>query len=231
MTSRPVGRTARRPARVHGAAPELVRQLVAIEELGHFPGNARRHDLPTIVESLRVNGQYKPIIVQQATGYVLVGNGTLDAAIELGWTHVAVQWADVDDDQALRINLVDNRASELGGMDPEALLALIDAATSTATDLAGTGYDAGYGAQLERIIASLAAGPADVDAEWAGMPPYSSGDETAAFTVSVSFADEADYVRFFKLLKRQPGRRIWWPNDDGVKRQTVHQVATGEVAG
>lgn len=111
--------------------------LEEIATLRHFPGNARLHDEDLIRESLAVNGQYKPIIVQTSTRCVLAGNGTMAAAHALGWTEILVQWIDCDDEAARRINLVDNRASDKARDDLGELAMLL---TALGDDLAGTGF-------------------------------------------------------------------------------------------
>ena len=55
-------------------------EQVPLEKLSPYPYNARRGNVEVIRESLRVNGQYKPIVVQKSTGHVLAGNHTLEAA-------------------------------------------------------------------------------------------------------------------------------------------------------
>ena len=150
----------------HGIRGSIAHLAVPIEQLVPYPGNAKEHDLPTLRDSLRKHGQYKPVVVQRATGYVLAGNGTLAAAGAEGWTHLAAVYLDCDDDTARRINLVDNRAQELGGYDSAALAALLEPLTDTADMLAGTGYD------LDDIDALLAQAepfitPAGTDAAWA----------------------------------------------------------------
>jgi ParB-like chromosome segregation protein Spo0J len=111
--------------------------VVNVSELIPYPGNARQGDIGMISESLRVNGQYRPLVVNRATGHVLVGNHTLAAASVLGWQEVAVTYVDVDDEEARRIVLVDNRTSDLGTYDDERLADLL---SSIARDLDGTGY-------------------------------------------------------------------------------------------
>jgi DNA modification methylase len=124
-------------------APELV-PLDAIER---YPGNARTHDLDLIVESLAVNSQYRPLIVQDSTGRIIAGNGTHEAAERLGWERVYVQRIDVSDEHARRILLVDNRANDRAGYD-EALLAEL---LQDLPSLEGTGY---ADDDLQAILAS-----------------------------------------------------------------------------
>jgi len=110
---------------------------IPIEQLHFFPDNARQGDVGAIAESLRVNGQYRPIVVNQPTMTVLVGNHTLRAAMMLGWDQVAVTFVDVDEDEAARIVIVDNRTSDLAGYDDETLITLL----RSVGDPSGTGYD------------------------------------------------------------------------------------------
>jgi hypothetical protein len=42
-------------------------------DLRPYPGNARRHDVDAIAGSLRVNGQFRPLVVQRGTSHVLGG--------------------------------------------------------------------------------------------------------------------------------------------------------------
>jgi ParB-like chromosome segregation protein Spo0J len=118
-------------------AHDLTAHPVPIAELIPHPRNARDHDLPTIKASLTEHGQFAAVYRQKSTGYVLKGNGTLAAATELGWTTLDVVTLDVDDDQATRILLIDNRASD-GGSYHDAALA--DLLASLDGNLTGTGY-------------------------------------------------------------------------------------------
>jgi hypothetical protein len=118
--------------RVAGLAVERV----AVTDLATHPENPRKGDLARIADSLVEHGQYKPIVVQRSTGYVLAGNHTFLAARRLGWSHVEAVFVDVDDDRARRILLVDNRTSDLGEYDADQLVSLL----GVLPDLTGTGY-------------------------------------------------------------------------------------------
>lgn len=115
---------------------DLTPHDVPVSELILHPRNARDHDLPTIKTSLETHGQYITVVRQASTGYVLKGNGTTAAAAELGWPTLSVVTLDVDDDQATRILLVDNRASDRGGYNDVALSELL----ASLDGLDGTGY-------------------------------------------------------------------------------------------
>ena len=55
-----------------------------IDTLLPFPNNPRRGNVKKLRESLEANGQYKPIVVQASTRYILAGNHLWQAAKELG---------------------------------------------------------------------------------------------------------------------------------------------------
>lgn len=88
-------------------------ERVLIDSLVPYPDNPRRGDIETIADSIQINGVYKPLIVQTSTYTILAGNHTWQAAKKLGHKEIDVVWADVDDETAKRIMLVDNRSSEL----------------------------------------------------------------------------------------------------------------------
>lgn len=141
-------------------------EQVPLEDLTPFPGNARRGNVDTILDSLRANGQYKPLVVrrQDETLTILAGNHTYLALLRheederagcRDWelandrpcqicTEVdaddptaLAHLIECDDATATRINLVDNKAADEGGYDDEALATLL---ASLDDDLVGTGY-------------------------------------------------------------------------------------------
>lgn len=120
----------------HRCHPSLVPLLEPIEAVKTHPKNARRGVIPSIRESMRVNGVYRPVIAQRSTGYALAGNHTFTTLKEDGAEQVPVVWVDVDAAGARKIMLADNRTAELGDYDDRALLDLLD----VAGDLEGTGY-------------------------------------------------------------------------------------------
>jgi ParB-like chromosome segregation protein Spo0J len=110
------------------AARYLETRPVPLTDLMPFPGNARRGDVERIRESVRANGQYRSLVVRRGpTGLltVLAGNHTLEALKAEGADTARCEIVECDEDTALRINLVDNRAAELGAYDDEALDALL----------------------------------------------------------------------------------------------------------
>jgi len=113
----------------HDVNTALEHLLVDIEELHHLPGNPRKGDVDSIIESYKTFGQVRPIIAvpREEGGFVVVaGNHQLDAATALGWTHMAVLVKeDWDEAKALAFALADNRTSELGTTDDELLFEML----------------------------------------------------------------------------------------------------------
>lgn len=111
--------------------------LVALDSVQPYPGNAWVGNVAAIAKSLQEHQQYKPIVVQKRTRFVLAGNHTREAALSIGWTHLEATILDCGDEEAHRINLIDNRSQQLGGYDDAALLAQLQAYPS----LDGTGFE------------------------------------------------------------------------------------------
>lgn len=122
-----------------------------VGDLLYYPGNARRGNIEAVAESLTYHGQFKPIVVQKSTNYVLAGNHTLRAASEiLNWKTINVVYVDVDDDQARRIVLADNRTSDLGDYDYDALYQIL----ADVPDPIGTGYTQDIIDQINEVVTS-----------------------------------------------------------------------------
>jgi hypothetical protein len=149
-------------------------EVLGLDELTPFPGNAKRGDVPIILESLRRNGQYRSLIIrvdEEERSVILAGNHTAQAleahgagdcgkTVKVGdeerpcgvcqndaWDPSArCEIVTCDDDTARRINLVDNRSAEKGSYDRDALAELL----SYVDDYEGTGYSE---ADVELLIA------------------------------------------------------------------------------
>lgn len=162
---------------------------VPLEDLDSFPGNARRGNVDLILDSLRANGQYKPLTVRRHgdTLTILAGNHTFLAllrheeddragcadwelsndrpcqlciAVDKDDPAALAHLIECDDATARRINVVDNKASDEGDYDQQALDAIL---ASFDGDLTGTGYS------VSEAELFAAAPPAD-------MPPPSLDD-------------------------------------------------------
>jgi ParB-like chromosome segregation protein Spo0J len=96
-------------------------EVVAIDSLTQWQPNPREGDIGAISESLMVNGQYSPIVIQKSSRRILKGNHTWRAAKWIGWDTIAISTIDVDDEEAARIVLIDNRTSDVAEYDGELL--------------------------------------------------------------------------------------------------------------
>jgi len=123
-------------------------QSVAISSLTAYPTNPRRGDIDAIASSLTAHGQYRPIVVQASTKFVLAGNHTLKAAKKLGWKKIKAVLVEVDDDTAKKIVLADNRLTDLAGYNEPLLKSLLQALP----ELDGTGFTASEVETLDRLI-------------------------------------------------------------------------------
>lgn len=132
---------------------ELTTEQVDVNRLATYPGNPREGDIGAIAVSLEQNGQYRPIVVNKRDMTILAGNHTWKAAKYLGWETIAVTYVDVDEQQAKKIVLADNRANDLASYD-NALLAemLKSIAEEDTAALLGTGFD---GDDLDTLIEDL----------------------------------------------------------------------------
>ena len=147
------------PRSVHNVPTDLLPLLVPIASIHLDPANARLHgdrSLEGIAASLRRYGQLQPVVVRTATCVVEAGNGTLQAALMEGWTHIAALLVDDDPQAACGFAIVDNRAGELAAWnlpqlrDQIAELEKLD----EDLDLSALGFDP---AELDALVASATA--------------------------------------------------------------------------
>jgi ParB-like chromosome segregation protein Spo0J len=120
---------------------------VALNTLESYPTNPRRGDIEAIAQSLKVHGQYRPIVIQYGTNYILAGNHTYKAAKKLGWKKIKVTYIEVDEVVARRIVLADNRLTDLAGYNEPLLKSLLQALP----ELEGTGFTQSEVETLDRL--------------------------------------------------------------------------------
>lgn len=121
-------------------ALDLTYEVVPIDEIRTHPDNPRRGDLDRLGASIARNGFFAPCIVQRSTGLILAGNHRWLAAKAQGLTEVPAVFVDVDQDQARRIMVADNRMSDVATYDESALAALLGDIALDPEGLAGTGF-------------------------------------------------------------------------------------------
>jgi DNA modification methylase len=127
----------------HNIIKALEPLAVELSSITEDPRNARRHNprnLTEIKKSLTTFGQRKPIVVQAGTRIVEAGNGLLQAAAAMGWTHVAAVFVEDDVTAATGYAIMDNRGAELSDWDAPTLKDLLMEMDDGATDLTQTGF-------------------------------------------------------------------------------------------
>lgn len=112
---------------------------IPIKHVKPHPENPRRGDVAGIASSLARFGQVRPILAQKSTGYIVAGNHTYQAALQLAWKKIAVAVVDLSDEDARAYMLADNRWSDVAQNDDAALLAILKD-LGEAGQLDGTGY-------------------------------------------------------------------------------------------
>ena len=119
--------------------PSLETLCQPIDTLKEMPGNPRRGDVEAVRRSYETFGQRKPIVATE-DGTVIAGNHQLKAARELGWEKIAVVLTDDDDLKAKAFALADNKTSDLGTYDDEALTEILAELVVDEELLAATAY-------------------------------------------------------------------------------------------
>ena len=154
-------------------ASQLEPLAVPINSIHIDPANARTgHAIDRIAASLARYGQRKPLVVNRnEDNKIEAGNGTYQAARQLGWSHIAVVFVEDDPMTAVGYGVADNRLSDLSTWEPDTLQTLLD---SLDPDLnLPTGFDEG---ELASLLAELGQGappPETADSE----PQISRADE------------------------------------------------------
>ncbi len=102
--------------KVCNVSTDLHHLIVPIDSIKLDPANARAHptrNLESIKQSLTLYSQVKPLVVRKSTRTIIAGNGTWEAAVSLGWTHIAAVLQDLTAVEAAGYGLADNRTAEL----------------------------------------------------------------------------------------------------------------------
>lgn len=156
------------------------------------PANARVHpqdNLSALRGSLRTFGQRKPVVVNRRTNTVEAGNGTLTAARDLGWSHVAAVFVDDDPTTAAGFAVADNRSAELADWSRDALDALLGTITTEDAD-------------LQAMLDALAHEQGLTPAEDAATGDEPAGEDTVPerYQVLVDCADEGQQAKLLEEL-------------------------------
>lgn len=127
---------------------ELEIKVIPIDDLTLDSNNARAHNqknLDAIAKSLQMFGQRKPVVITNDL-IVVAGNGTLEAARQIGWKGLSCVTVpdDWDTDTIKAYALADNRTAELASWNTEVLLSQLRELNTndwSVTDLGFKGFD------------------------------------------------------------------------------------------
>jgi len=118
-------------------------EMVEISSLVFDPNNARKHDvknLNAIKGSLRRFGAQKPIVISQ-NNVVIAGNGTIAAAMSLGWKTLPAVRSNLDGFMQTAFALADNKTAELAEWDDKILRDSLDSLKIEGFDITEIGFD------------------------------------------------------------------------------------------
>jgi hypothetical protein len=141
--------------KIHKSLADLALPLDVIEAL---PGNPRVGNVDAIAASYEEFGQLKPVVVHpngDGTYTVVAGNHQVEACRRLGWSHIAAVQMTEDQQRAVAFALVDNRVSDLGKTDQEALRDMLEEVVEVYPELFdAVGWDDFEIAALESTVSS-----------------------------------------------------------------------------
>jgi hypothetical protein len=132
------------PEIIWNGAPDLEGLLYPVSKLRLLPGNYNAGDVAVVAKSYEKFGQRKAIVCRHEENgdeIVIAGNTQLQASRDrLGWTHIAVSWADdLDDANAIGYAVADNHAAELAKVDHDKLIKFLEPIRDTDV-FEATGY-------------------------------------------------------------------------------------------
>ncbi len=142
---------------------------------------------------------------------MLAGNHVYRAARELGFQEIAVTFVDLDEEEALKLVLVDNRTSDLAGYDDALLVELLEGLG----DLSGTGFDE---AALSDLLDEVAPPPYEEEE----VPPAPSeprtrpGDLYALGDHRLVCGDATDANDIERLMGAERAALLWTDPPYGV---------------
>ena len=129
---------------------------IPLTDIQTHPRNANHGDAGAISLSLKHNGQYRAIVVSEATGNILAGNHTYLAAQMNGDTSMLAHLIPgLSADDEVRIMVADNQYARLAYTDDEALSELLTDLVATDVGLDASGFDTD---QLDELLHDLGEG-------------------------------------------------------------------------
>ena len=200
-------------------------EVIKIADLKHDGSNARVHgdkNTRAIEASLSKFGQQKPIVID-SNNIVKAGNGTLAAAIKLGWETLNCVRSNLTGLELKAYAVADNRTSDLASWDHEILMAqLMELEGYDAELRESAGYDDADMGLIMAMFDDSEEGANSPAEEWQNMPEFKQ-DNIAHRSMIVHFTSQEDFAKFVKLMKQPIGDKtkfIWYP--EAKRAETVN---------
>jgi ParB-like nuclease domain len=130
-------------------------KVVKIDSLTLDPNNAMGHpedNIAAIAASLRRFGQQEPVLVD-AAGKILAGNGTVLAAISLGWKKISITKSELTGHDAVGYAIDDNQTARLSEWDQVPLANTLRSLQSEGFDVNDIGFTPD---QVDQLVLSVA---------------------------------------------------------------------------
>lgn len=159
-----------------------------VQEFAFDPKNANDHgeeSIDGICASLAEFGQRKPVVANLRTMRFEAGEGTVRAAIRLGWTHIAVVRVNDDESTATGFAIADNRAAELSTWNQQRLAELLPQVQEDFSDL------------FDELLMS------ELDRGSSPEPETKEVPVTQKFGLYLELASETEQKGLYERLKRE----------------------------
>tara|TARA_R100001460_G_scaffold25771_1_gene51955 strand:+ start:5027 stop:5635 length:609 start_codon:yes stop_codon:yes gene_type:complete len=169
---------------------------VDIDTLNEYPDNPRQGDIYKISESLNQHGQYRPLTVNKRDMTILTGNHTWKAMKQLGWKTCIVTYVDVDEAQAKKIVLVDNRLGDIAGYDDELLSKMLQEIVDSG-DFLGTGFNA---KEIDELLEEMNTEVDDYDTEFEEVKGEKKSKQEAVHDI-VLYLDDKQFEKYKKWVQ------------------------------
>jgi ParB-like chromosome segregation protein Spo0J len=118
---------------------DLEKLLRPIDSVQAHPANFNNGNVEGIMDSIMASGMYRPVFVQKSTGYIVAGNHTYYACLELGAEQIPVVELDISDLAAKKLMIADNEYAKQAKYDNGQLVTLLEELKMDDT-LLGTGF-------------------------------------------------------------------------------------------
>lgn len=185
---------------------------IAVEEIKFDSNNAREHDqknLEAIQGSLESFGQRKPIVIDK-DNVVVAGNGTLEAAVLLGWKKIQCVRVPEDwtKDQIKAFALADNKTAELASWNQKVLSAQLLELDQAEFDIKAIGFELPQEVELEEINAEGM--PIDVESR------SKTGDLWQLGSHKLYVGDALNHNSYDELMQDDLADMVWTDPPYGV---------------